>query len=311
MEQEGALEEIVRESIGGPRMALEAAYEAGGVRTDAGGGEAMLVAAWGMDEAKWGAQMAQDIMGDNVNVLRAEAIKNRSNQHMSCWMVIEPRGGLHFDEALWCNSIGCVTKADAAIRRGDKRVIPPQLAEKTVSLYVLEEGQRGRMCLGGLGELQALGEKVHSRVGERMLGARYYVVELKGLDTRGTMGQGAGKYDGKWDRMVERLRFGGFESEYKEMWVDGEGHLTGEWSEGGAPLVTILELGSVFGASLQVHERAGDMELSRVAMTLILEGEVSEEVEEAIKGLMDEEATAATIVQGGYDPGRFAKADFL
>ena len=52
----------------------------------------------------------------------------------------------------------------------------------------------------------------------------------------------------------------------------------------------------------KVHERAGDRELSRVAMTLILEGEVSEEVEEAIKGLMDDVARAATIVQGGDRP---------
>ena len=61
----------------------------------------------------------------------------------------------------------------------------------------------------------------------------------------------------------------------------------------------------------KVHERAGDRELSRVAMTLILEGEVSEEVEEAIKGLMDDVARAATIVQGGTDPGRVVQADFM
>ena len=251
MQQDGALEGIVKESLGGPRMALEVAYTEGGIREDAEGLHAVLVTVWGVEEDKWDEQMAQDIMGEHVNVLRAEAIRNRSNEHKSCWMVVEPREGIHFDENLWCNSQGCVSKADSAIRRGDKRVVSPIWAEQTVSLYVLEEGQRGTMCQGGLGELQVVGERVHPRVGEKMQGARYYVVEFRGLDPRGTMVLGGGPHDGKWDKMVERLRFGGFESEYKEMWVDGEGYLIREWTEGCTPLVSILELGPVFGASLQ------------------------------------------------------------
>ena len=91
---------------------------------------------------------------------------------MSCWMVVDPRGEIHFTEALWCNSTGWFPKADASIRRGDTRAIPPHLAQRIVSLHVLEEGQRGRMCQGGLGELQALGKRVHSRVGGKDAGAQ-------------------------------------------------------------------------------------------------------------------------------------------
>ena len=63
MEQDGALEDIVRERVGGPRMALEAACVQGGAREDVGGAQSMLVAIWGVDEVKWDEQMAQDIMG--------------------------------------------------------------------------------------------------------------------------------------------------------------------------------------------------------------------------------------------------------
>ena len=52
----------------------------------------MLVAIRGVDENKWDEQMAHDIMGANVDVLRAGAIKNRTNEHTSCWMVVKPRG---------------------------------------------------------------------------------------------------------------------------------------------------------------------------------------------------------------------------
>ena len=60
---------------------------------------------------------------------------------MSCWMVVEPMEGIHFDEGLFRSSIGMFPKAHATIciRRGDSRVVPPIFAEQTVSMYVLEE----------------------------------------------------------------------------------------------------------------------------------------------------------------------------
>ena len=61
-------------------MALEAAFVTGGIRSDADGVQAMLVAVWGLDVTKWEEQMSQDIMGAHVDVLRAVAIKNRSNE---------------------------------------------------------------------------------------------------------------------------------------------------------------------------------------------------------------------------------------
>ena len=39
-----------------------------------------------------------------MDVLRAGAIKHRTNEHTSCWMVVEPRGEIHFDEGMYCNS---------------------------------------------------------------------------------------------------------------------------------------------------------------------------------------------------------------
>ena len=106
-------------------------------------------------------------------------------------------------------------KGRCSHQEGGQEGGPHHLAEQTVSRYVLEEGQRGTVCRGGLGELQALGKRAHPRVGERMLGTRIYVVEFRGLVARGAMGQGYGKKnDGKWDRMVERLMVGGIESEY-------------------------------------------------------------------------------------------------
>ena len=156
----------------------------------------MLVTVWGVEEDKWDEQMAQDIMGEHVNVLRAEAIRNRSNEHKSCWMVVEPREGIHFDENLWCNSQGCVSKADSAIRRGDKRVVSPIWAEQTVSLYVLEEGQRGTMCQGGLGELQVVGERVHPRVGEKMQGAQVLCGGVQGTGPQGD--DGSGGWPSRW-----------------------------------------------------------------------------------------------------------------
>ena len=80
----------------------------------------MLVAIRGVDpdEAKWEEQMAQGTMGAqcHVDVLRTGAIKKRANEHTSCWMVMAPRGEMHFDEGLCGSSIGCVSKSDSAIK---------------------------------------------------------------------------------------------------------------------------------------------------------------------------------------------------
>ena len=73
MQQEGALEYIVTESIGG--MALEVAIEEGEIRSAAEGVQAMLVTIWGLEENKCGEQVAQNIMGEHVDILNAGTTK--------------------------------------------------------------------------------------------------------------------------------------------------------------------------------------------------------------------------------------------
>ena len=53
MQQDGALEGIVKDSLGGARMALEVAFTEGGIREDAEGLQAMLVTVRGVEEDKW------------------------------------------------------------------------------------------------------------------------------------------------------------------------------------------------------------------------------------------------------------------
>ena len=49
----------------------------GVIREDAEGLQAMPVSVWGVDEATWDEKMAQDIMEEHVEVLRAEAIQKQ------------------------------------------------------------------------------------------------------------------------------------------------------------------------------------------------------------------------------------------
>ena len=150
MQQEGALKELVSASRGGPRVPLEDVDVGYGIRSDSGGLQSLLVIAWGVKEEGWGPEMAQQIMGGYVKILAAEAIRNQFSPYSTCYMVLEPKEGIHFEDGLVCNSLGAFSKAEVAARVGDTSVVDPYLAEQRVSLYALEEGHRGRMCRAGM-----------------------------------------------------------------------------------------------------------------------------------------------------------------
>ena len=79
--------------------------------------------------------------------------KNRLNDHLSCFVMIEPREGIHlsFEVGLMCNSLGPYIKVEVALMGGDIREVTPHMAAQPMSLYVLEEGQRGKMSKLGMG----------------------------------------------------------------------------------------------------------------------------------------------------------------
>ena len=252
MQQEGALKELVSASRGGPRVPLEDADVGYGIRSDSAGLQSLLVIAWGVKEEGWGPEMAQQIMGGYVKILAAEAIRNQFSPYSTCYMVLEPKEGIHFEDGLVCNSLGAFSKAEVAARVGDTSVVDPYLAEQRVSLYALEEGHRGRMCRAGMCELVVLGERVTPKEGGvEEARARHLLVEFRGIDPRGSWNKGPGRFDDKWGKVVDRYLGAGFDSSHKGEWVDEEGHLTRIGGEGGTQLTKILDFSRVVGTNIK------------------------------------------------------------